>query len=102
VLFRSLKEIYAPHFWLTFWSDQFFRAHCYVACMCAGHTAIAQQLAARKLSFWFIKNWRSVDDAKLITLHAMLYQLDYTAKTGGDTELLEHVYQQWFCDKLHL
>lgn len=92
-----LKHVYVSQFWITFWSDQFFRACCYVATMRAQEHAVAQQIAARKLSFWYIKSgWQKSDIDLLITLHDMLYRIDYRSKTGGDTEMIEYIYQCWF------
>ncbi len=92
-----LKQIYVPQFWITFWSDQLFRASCYAVSMRAKENAVAQQIAARKLSFWYIKSgWQNIDANLLATLHDLLYTIDYRSKTGGDTEMIEYIYQRWF------
>ena len=92
-----IKDFYSPQFWLAFWSDQFFRALCYTNCMRHKESALAQQIAARKLSFFYIKTgWQSVNDELLVTLHDMIYRIDHTSKTGGSTDMLEYIYQRWF------
>lgn len=92
-----LKQMYVPQFWITFWSDQLFRACCYAVAMRAKENAVAQQIAARKLSFWYIKSgWQKTDVNVLAALHDMLYAIDYRSKTGGDAEMIEYIYQRWF------
>lgn len=92
-----IKDFYSPQFWLAFWSDQFFRAQCYAYCMQHKQSTVAQQIAARKLSFFYIKTgWQSVNSIVLMQLHDMIYRIDHTSKTGGSTDMLEYIYQRWF------
>jgi hypothetical protein len=91
------QNLYTPHFWISFWSDQFFRAACYAQAMHKNDTTVANSLAARKLSFFYIKTgWRSANVDLLISLHDALYRIDYLSKTGSTTDMIEYVYQQWF------
>jgi hypothetical protein len=91
------QHLYTPHFWISFWSDQFFRAACYAHAMRTNDTTVANSLAARKLSFFYIKTgWRPANVDLLISLHDVLYRIDYLSKTGSTTDMIEYVYQQWF------
>ncbi len=95
----EIRGLYAPQFWLSFWSDQFFRAYAYSYCMKRKETALAQQVAARKLSFIYIKStWQSVPLDLLITVHEMIYRIDYSSKSGGTTDMIEYIYQRWFTE----
>lgn len=97
VQWSQLKDLYAPQFWLAFWSDQFFRAYCYTYAMKDKQTVLAQQFATRKLSFFYLKTgWQKVNTESLMVLHDMIYRIDYTSKTGGTTDMLEYLYQHWF------
>lgn len=92
-----LKELYTDQFWIVFWSEQFFRASMYVHCMQHHESQLAQQLAARKLSFMYSKKiWHATDTQLLRTLHNMLYSIDYTSKSGGTATMIEYVYALWF------
>lgn len=92
-----LKELYADHFWITFWSEQFFRAYAFTYCMEQHESQAAQQIATRKLSFVYSKkSWHTVDSALIRTLHCKLYTIDYNAKNGGTVAMIEHIYATWF------
>lgn len=94
---NRVKLLYGNQFWIAFWSEQLFRAYCYAECMKNGHTTIAQQISARKLTFFYIKTaWKTSDTLLLKELHDHVYTLDYVSKNGGIGEMLEYIYMKWF------
>lgn len=91
-----LEANYPIQFWLSFWSDQFFRA--------AGFIKYAQKknfLAAKKIAyrlpFSFIKkDWQLHTVKQLIEAHNKLYDLDYHIKNGGSDVWIDLIYASFF------
>jgi hypothetical protein len=92
---KHLKGLYAVQFWISFWSEQLWRAYCYIRLQKSGQIADAKKIGYR-LPFSFLKGqWRTVSLQELTTAHAFLYELDYHCKHGGSEEYLELFYARF-------
>lgn len=81
-LWHSIKDDYTIPFWISFWSDQLFRASLFCNCMRSNDMVRAKK-AAFRLPFSFTKqNWKRFYAKQLIQLHQELYQLDFEMKNG--------------------
>lgn len=88
-LWASLKKIYSVHFWVTYWSEQLFRASLYIAAKQANDMQNAKKYAYR-LPFSFIqRDWKKYTFQELRNAHQRLYDLDYRLKQGGDERFLD-------------
>ncbi len=89
LLWDTAKEQYPPQFWLAYFSEQVFRAYCFVQ-------AKREQSDTRKISlklpFSFIqRDWQLAKPLHLLTAHAQLCNLDWHLKNGGSDQLLDGV-----------
>lgn len=88
-LWKEHSEIYPEQFWISFWSDQIWRAFFYLNYLKQGQHTQAKKIAFR-LPFSFIeRDWRLWDYIALQKLHTQLYQLDSKAKQGATYMALE-------------
>lgn len=75
---------YAPQFWMTFWSEQLWRACLYIQLMKQNSHAEAKKISFR-LPFSFIKkDWQFHDREQLQNAHEQIYAIDAFLKRGGD------------------
>lgn len=89
---HKLSHEYPPMFWITFWSEQLFRAAGYIPCARASDHQGAKKIAYR-LPFTFIKNgWQQFSSQELHQAHDFLYEIDYTLKNGGHEASLDLFY----------
>ncbi|OGB97945.1 hypothetical protein A3F06_01705 [candidate division TM6 bacterium RIFCSPHIGHO2_12_FULL_36_22] len=90
--YASLKDIYPLPFWVSFWSEQLFRAIYYVQYKNENRVAEAKQIGFR-LPFSFLqKDWRLASLSKLNRSHDLLYKIDFDFKNGGSEILLDNFY----------
>lgn len=95
-LWRAVEYDYPIQFWLSFWSDQLFRATCFIKLAQKNKFLEAKKIAYR-LPFTFIKkDWRNFSPKTLTGAHNFLYQFDYSIKNGGDEVWLDLFYQKFF------
>ena len=79
---HKIKDVYAPAFWTTFWSDQFFRAYWYVYYQNHKDFSNAKKISY-KLPFSFINyDWKKVKLADLASAHNYFYNLDCDVKNN--------------------
>jgi len=87
---------YGEPFWITFWSEQLFRAHAFVTYMRQGKRAEAQRISY-KLPFSFMqRDWKKHDANALKNAHDTLYHIDYQFKNGGTPYALDLFYSEFF------
>lgn len=87
---------YQPVFWVSFWSEQLFRAYWYVKFMNQGRIVEAKQIAYR-LPFSFIQyDWKKHSIEKLQSAHQLIYDIDYALKNGGSELSLDLFYAKFF------
>lgn len=79
----SLKQLYPPVFWTTYWSEQLFRASAYIKAQEKKDVKEARSISF-KLPFSFINHdWKKISLTELAHLHDSMYQLDCSLKQGG-------------------
>lgn len=89
---QSLYPLYPDLFWISFWSDQLWRAYHYVRLSKSGQPVEAKHFA-RRLPFSFINyDWKRAQLDELNNMLAFVYDLDSRLKNGmsgqGAFELL--------------
>ena len=95
-LWQAIEHEYPIQFWVSFWSDQLFRASCFIRLAQKNKFLEAKKIAYR-LPFTFIKkDWRSFSPKTLTQSHNFLYQLDYRLKNVSSDIWLELFYQRFF------
>ncbi len=93
---QRVALLYSPQFWVSFWSEQFWRASWYIRLQKSGKKEEAKKIGYR-LPFSFLNNsWRTYSSAELQNAHALLYDIDYHLKNGGSEYSLELLYAQFF------
>jgi len=89
-----LKDVYPLPFWVSFWSEQLFRAHYYCQYKKDNRLQEAKQIGFR-LPFSFLqKDWRSSSIKSFKNGHKLLYQIDYDFKNGSSELQLDNFYFQ--------
>ncbi|MGA9530974.1 MAG: hypothetical protein WBQ73_03750 [Candidatus Babeliales bacterium] len=89
---NSLYAQYSAPFWVSFWSEQLWRAACYVLLKQKGNHEEAKKVTYF-LPFSFINyDWRKCDPAQCMVLHDYLYSLETRIKNGtgekGEIEIV--------------
>ena len=71
-------------FWVSFWSDQFFKAYCYIFQKQQGK--IVSKYETYGLPFSFLRfDWKKHNLESLQQCHQRIYHVDTVLKTGGNT-----------------
>ncbi len=100
-VWRAIEHDYVPLFWISFWSDQLFRASNFIALTKQKNLTEAKKIA-HKLPFTFIKrDWQKVTIKELNAAHNTLYHLDYTLKQGGSEHFLNLFFVNFFSNTSH-
>lgn len=87
---------YSPQFWISFWSEQLWRASLYIYLQKSGKKEDARKIGFR-LPFAFLQStWRTYCVSELQEAHHLLYDIDYHLKQGGNEYSLELVYARFF------
>ncbi len=82
---HAIKDEYPEQFWISYWSDQLWRAAFYCRYMKDRKLADAKKIGYR-LPFSFLqKDYRNVNFNELLHAHQLLYDLDYELKHGGSS-----------------
>ena len=89
ILWKSFKQTYSVHFWISYWSDQLFRAYHYICAKRVQKIVYAKKFAYR-LPFSFIqRDWKNYSPEQLSKAHQKLYDLDFNIKQGIDEQFLD-------------
>ena len=92
----TIESVYPEQFWISFWSEQLYRAFFYVTYMKKGNQGEAQKIGAR-LPFSFLqRDWRKHEPADLASSHAFLYELDSALKNGRGELGFDRFYHKFF------
>ncbi|MFC1842129.1 hypothetical protein ACFLYU_00515 [Candidatus Dependentiae bacterium] len=95
-LWRDLKDDYPEQFWITYWSEQIWRASNVIVLMQERKIADARKISFR-LPFSFMqRSWRNFSFDELSNAHNFLYSIDYSLKNGGDPFSLDLFYSKFF------
>jgi hypothetical protein len=90
-----LKDQYAAPFWISFWSEQLWRASSFIELSEQHNFAEAKRISF-KLPFSFIqRDWKNVTVQELKRAHDVLYHCDCAIKNGGDPNVLELFYTDY-------
>lgn len=91
-----IKDEYPEPFWVTFWSEQLWRAYFFSAYMRARALAEAKKIAAARLPFSFIqRDWRLIKPVELCRAHQFVYDLDVQFKHGAVQGGIERLYYRY-------
>jgi len=98
-LWREISSDYGYPFWISFWSDQLFRAYGFIVAKQKKNVAEAKKIAFR-LPFTFVqKDWKELSVSEIKAAHDFLYSLDYNMKNGSSESSLEILFSQFFLNK---
>lgn len=90
-----LKDQYAAPFWISFWSEQLWRASSFIELSEQRNFAEAKRISF-KLPFSFIqRDWKNITTQELKRAHDVLYRCDHAIKNGGDESVLEMFYADY-------
>ncbi|KKP29895.1 MAG: hypothetical protein UR12_C0001G0030 [candidate division TM6 bacterium GW2011_GWF2_30_66] len=94
-LWLEIKDEYPEQFWLTFWSEQVWRACNYIKLMQEKKMVEAKKISFR-LPFSFMqKSWKNFTVIELVNAHSFLYSVDYSLKNGGDVFSIDLFYSRF-------
>ncbi len=89
---KTIASEYQEVFWITFWSEQIWRAHYVVKCMSARQPLDAKKIGFR-LPFSFLqRDYKRVSCAELQHAHQFLYEADFQLKNGSSDFCLDLFY----------
>ncbi len=91
-LWKQIAHRYTAPFWITFWSEQLWRAYCYIRFQKMGKRLEAKKIGYR-LPFSFLnRTWRNYTLEELKEYHHFLYEIDYHVKNSGSAYALDLFY----------
>lgn len=92
---RLVGPRYGEQFWLSFWSEQLWRAYFFIWYAQKGDWNSAKKIG-NKLPFSFLqRDWKRHQLRDLQKAHAYLYLIDYRIKHGGGTHALDLFYHKF-------
>jgi len=98
-LWLQIKSLYSEMFWVSFWSDQFYRAYFFIA-FTQEENFLAVKQVSYGLSFSFMKqSYKKYNLNELKLVHSALYAIDTALKNGGNSYQIDQLYVDFFADK---
>lgn len=98
-LWSRVGDDYSPQFWLSFWSDQLWRAFNFVQQSRQQNFIEAKRLCFR-LPYRFVqRDFKTADLSALRAAHNFIYSVDCSLKNGGSTFSLELFYTYFLNDQ---
>jgi hypothetical protein len=98
-LWLAIKPLYADMFWISFWSDQLYRAYFFIAFTQQANFAAVKQVSFG-LSFSFMKqSYKQYQLDELQRFHQAFYAIDTALKNGGNSYQIDQVYVDFFAGK---
>ena len=96
---HKLKDQFPDIFWVTFWSEQLWRAYNYVYLSNKKQFIQAKKIGFR-LPFSFMqRDWRSFSCAELKNAHQFVYDLDFKLKNSSGVPGLDLLYSKFLLNK---
>lgn len=92
----TLEADYSDIFWVSFWSEQVWRATMYIHLMKTNNRQEAEKMAHRLPFSFKNKGWFSWKESELIAAHSFLYTADTALKNGGSLFNVELFYSKLF------
>lgn len=95
-LWRAMADHYPLTFWISFWSEQIFKATNFIA-LTRSKDFIQAKQASHRLPFSFIKkDWQKHKVENLIEMHQLLVDLDFKLKNGFGVHGIDLFYTRFF------
>ena len=89
---RQLQKDYEFPFWMSYFSEQFFRAYYYISCKKNNNHIEARKIGFR-LPFSFLqKDWKKWEQSIFQDAHQRIVDIDFNLKNGGSEIMLEQVF----------
>lgn len=98
-LWLQIKPLYSDMFWVSYWSDQVYRAYFFIRFTNSENYAAAKQVSFG-LPFSFLKQtYRMYQPCELQGFHQAMYQIDIALKNGGNSYEIDKLYIKFFGNK---
>lgn len=101
-LWNEMEQEYAPQFWISFWSEQLWRAYNFVDQSHKRQYAEAKRVSYRLPHNFTQKLWAHADLIELRNAHDFLYVLDCSLKNGGQATFLDLFYTNFFTGQFQI
>ena len=100
-MWLTIKPLYADMFWVSFWSEQIYRAYFFIY-----FSNIRDYQSAKKVSFGlpfsFMKySFQQHRLKELHNMHTQVYMVDDSLKNGGHSYKIDQLFMQFFSAKLN-
>jgi hypothetical protein len=96
MLWKSMEQDYAPQFWISFWSEQLWRAYNFVEQSDKRNYSEAKRVSFRLPHNFTQRLWTNASLVELRNAHDFLYSVDGSLKHGGAATSLELLYTNFF------
>ncbi len=98
-LWFQVKPLYTEMFWVSYWSDQLYRAYFYIA-FTQEENFLAVKQVSYGLSFSFMKqSYKQYSLQELQSFHESWYAVDTSLKNGGSSYKIDQLYVDFFIGK---
>lgn len=98
-LWLQVKDLYSEMFWISYWSDQLYRAYFFIAFTKEENFTAVKQVSFG-LPFSFMKqSYRQYTLQELSKFHEALYTVDSSLKNGGNAYQIDQLYVDFFVGK---
>lgn len=98
-LWLQIKPLYSDMFWVSYWSDQVYRAYFFIRFTNAENYAAAKQCSFG-LPFSFLKQTYKIYQLhELQGFHQAMYTIDIALKNGGNSYEIDQLYIKFFGNK---
>ncbi len=94
-----MHDKYVPQFWVTFWSEQLWRAYFFARLSRAGKRAEAKTIGYRLPFSYMQRDWRNYSLEQLRSAHQFVYDSDYLLKNGGTPVSLDLFFTKFFLNQ---
>lgn len=98
-LWLQIKPLYSDMFWVSYWSDQVYRAYFFIRFTHAENYAAAKHVSFG-LPFSFLKQtYKMYQLHELQGFHQGMYTIDIVLKNGGNSYEIDQIYIDFFTGK---
>jgi len=98
-IWKNKEKDFPEAFWISFWSEQIWRAYHVVKYFKLGDQASAKRFSYR-LPFSFLnRDWRTTSLKELRNAYEFVYEIDYHMKTGSKFCYFDLFYSKYFLGK---
>jgi len=98
-LWLQIKPLYSDMFWVSYWSDQVYRAYFFIRFTNAENYVAAKQVSFG-LPFLFLKQtYKMYQLHELQGFHQAMYTIDIALKNGGNSYEIDQLYIDFFVGK---